>query len=108
MNDTFVLGLIGAGVVLIIASTVNNITKMRIDIERMNITLNKIANKVGIPSEIGLPGEIGVSDEIMAELKSLILEGKKIKAIKKYRMATGIGLKEGKDYIDALSEKELK
>ncbi|MBZ9609431.1 50S ribosomal protein L7/L12 [Clostridium estertheticum] len=108
MSDTFVLGLIGAGVVLTVSSIVNTISMMRIDIAQMNRTLSMIADKVGVPSKIGLPGEMRVSDETMAELKSLILEGKNIKAIKKYRMATGIGLIEGKDYIDALSEKELK
>ncbi|WP_258280610.1 50S ribosomal protein L7/L12 [Clostridium sp. CM027] len=111
MSDTFILVLIVAGVagvVLNISSTSNTISMMRVEIAQMKRTLNMIADKVGIPSEIGLPGEMRVSDETMAELKSLILEGKNIKAIKKYRMATGIGLKEGKDYIDALSEKELK
>ncbi|WP_435575532.1 ribosomal protein L7/L12 [Clostridium gasigenes] len=39
------------------------------------------------------------------ELKNLIREGKKIKAIKKYRIVTGLGLKEAKDYVDSLSEK---
>jgi ribosomal protein L7/L12 len=36
------------------------------------------------------------------ELRRLIAEGKQIKAIKKYRMITGIGLKEAKEYIDNL------
>jgi len=44
-----------------------------------------------------------ITENIDEELKILISEGKKIKAIKKYRMATGIGLKEAKDYIDRLS-----
>jgi hypothetical protein len=37
------------------------------------------------------------------ELSKLIAEGEKIKAIKKYRMVTGLGLKEAKDYVDLLS-----
>jgi len=106
MNDTFVLGLIGAVLVLIIISTVNTINQLKIDIKRMSGTLNKIAAQVGVPGETGEPNPI--TDELMNELKSLILEGKKIKAIKAYRMATGIGLKEAKDYVDALSEQDLK
>ena len=39
------------------------------------------------------------------ELKNLIAEGKKFEAIKKYRMVTGLGLKEAKEYVDLLSEK---
>lgn len=34
------------------------------------------------------------------ELRMLILQGKKIQAIKKYRMLTGVGLKEAKDYVE--------
>ena len=46
-----------------------------------------------------------VVENIDVELKNLIAEGKKIKAIKKYRIVTGLGLKEAKDYVDSLSEK---
>ena len=48
--------------------------------------------------------QIKVSDTVLenmnVELRNLIAEGKKIKAIKKYRMVTGLGLKEAKEYID--------
>lgn len=48
--------------------------------------------------------QIEVSDTVLenmnVELRNLIAEGKKIKAIKKYRMVTGLGLKEAKEYID--------
>lgn len=40
----------------------------------------------------------------MDELKVLIEKGQKVKAIKEYRVATGVGLKEAKEYIDLLSE----
>ena len=43
-----------------------------------------------------------VSENIDVELKKIIIEGKKIEAIKKYRMGTGICLKEAKEYIDNL------
>nr|WP_243175624.1 ribosomal protein L7/L12 [Clostridium gasigenes] len=43
-------------------------------------------------------------ENIDVELKNLIAEGKRIKAIKKYRIVTGLGLKEAKDYVDSLSK----
>ena len=102
MYDTFMLVLTGSVIVLTIISAVSNISQTRSEIARMNLTLNKIAQQVGVPDIIGVP------DTIMDELKDLILKGEKIKAIKKYRMATGVGLVKAKEYIDALSEKELK
>jgi hypothetical protein len=41
------------------------------------------------------------------ELKKLIEENKKIKAIKQYRVITGLGLKEAKEYIDLLSQEKI-
>ena len=55
----------------------------------------KVDNKI---SEIGT--QTTVSEDIQSELKNLIAEGKEIKAIKRYRMVTGVGLKEAKEYID--------
>ncbi|SFB43487.1 ribosomal protein L7/L12 [Clostridium frigidicarnis] len=87
MNYIIVGVLAGAGFLMWIVSIIN---QMRSDIARININLNKIAKQVGVPNTI--------NDEI----KSLLLEGKKIEAIKKYRIATGLGLKESKEYIDSL------
>jgi ribosomal protein L7/L12 len=74
------------GVVLI--SIESNIKELRKDIRRINITLEKIAKQIGVPDRI--------TDNIDIELKNLIAEGKKTEAIKKYRMVTGLGLKEAK------------
>ncbi|CAM2794313.1 ribosomal protein L7/L12 [Hathewaya histolytica] len=71
---------------------ISSISQIRGDIQRININLNKISEQVGVP------------DTITDELKSLILEGKKVEAVKKYRIATGLGLKEAKEYIDSLSK----
>lgn len=53
--------------------------------------------------------EIKISEKelenLNIELRELISEGKKIKAIKKYRMVTGIGLKEANEYINNLGGK---
>ncbi len=66
----------------------------------MNLTLEKIAKQVGVTGT--------VIENIDEELINLILQGKKIKAIKRYRMVTGIGLKEAKDYIDSLDAQQFK
>jgi cell division protein FtsL len=89
MNYLTILGIAVTGLSLWIVSS---ISQMRSDILRININLNKIAEQVGVP------------DTITNEIKSLILEGKKVEAIKKYRIATGLGLKEAKEYIDSLSK----
>ncbi|MBN1042250.1 50S ribosomal protein L7/L12 [Clostridium botulinum] len=89
MNYTIIALLGGLGLLMWIVS---NISQMKNDISRININLNKIDNQVGVPNTI--------NDEI----KNLILEGKKVEAIKKYRIITGIGLKEAKEYIDSLNK----
>lgn len=89
MSDKIIWLLIGAFSVLI-----GYIGKMQSDIARINKKLNIIAKKLGEP------------DTITVELKQLISEGKKVEAIKKYRMASGVGLLEAKEYIDSLNEKE--
>ncbi|SHK20231.1 Ribosomal protein L7/L12 C-terminal domain-containing protein [Hathewaya proteolytica DSM 3090] len=69
-----------------------------IAIERINSQLEHINNKLNkITKHLGLD-----ECEIDEDLKKLIAEGKKIKAIKRYREHTGVGLKEAKDYIDSL------
>lgn len=87
----------GMGAILSLLSV---ISQLRNDVARINITLDKIAKQVGVTDT--------AIQNIDGELKDLISQGKKVKAIKKYRMVTGIGLKEAKEYIDLLSEGELK
>ncbi|WP_252250014.1 50S ribosomal protein L7/L12 [Clostridium sp. ZBS13] len=87
MNYVIIGVLAGAGLLMWIVGSIN---QMRSDISRININLNKIAKQIGVPNTI--------NDEI----KNLILEGKKVEAIKKYRNASGLGLKESKEYIDSL------
>ncbi len=92
MNYTIILALAVTG---ILTWVVASISQIKNDNLRMNATLNKIAKQVGVP------------DTITAELKNLISEDKKIEAIKKYRIATGCGLVEAKEYVDSLSEGKL-
>lgn len=47
------------------------------------------------------------NDEQIAEVTKALADGDKIEAIKIYREATGKGLKESKDFIDALIPKLL-
>jgi hypothetical protein len=43
-----------------------------------------------------------IDDALRDELRALSQRGKKIDAIKRLRKATGMGLKEAKDYVDEL------
>ncbi|GAB6167569.1 hypothetical protein JCM1393_00290 [Clostridium carnis] len=66
----------------------------------MKLILDTIAKQIGVPDI--------VTNDVKNELKNLILEGKNIKAIKRYRMITGLGLKEAYEYINQLSKNEIK
>lgn len=97
MDYKIIWFIFGIGAILSLLSV---ISQLRNDVSRINITLDKIAKQVGVTDT--------AIQNIDGELKDLISQGKKVKAIKKYRMVTGIGLKEAKEYIDLLSEGELK
>lgn len=73
-----------------------NVGHLQNNIDKVNKKLDKISKQVGVSNEI--------SDVAMDELKVLIEKGQKVKAIKEYRVATGVGLKEAKEYIDLLNE----
>jgi len=96
MNITVAWAVMGAGLLIVIVSIIR---QMQSDIARINVTVNKIAQQVGVPDT--------VTEEMRNELKDLLSKGKKIEAIKKYRTVTGLGLKECKDYVDSLGEREL-
>lgn len=81
-------------VVLLIASVLGTLNRMRNDIARTNVMLQKIAKQVGLSDS--------VLENLDDELRQLIANGKKIEAIKRYREATGLGLKESKEYVDSL------
>lgn len=84
--------LIFIGVVIILLGI---ISQMRNDIFRLQTTLNNIAKQVGVPDII--------TEDVKSELSKLVAEGKSVEAIKKYRILTGAGLKESKEYIDNLN-----
>ena len=87
MNYIVIIGFAGA-----LVGMASSISLMRKDINRINANINKIAKQVGVP------------DTITDELKRLLIEGRKIEAIKRYRLATGAGLIEAKEYVDSLSK----
>lgn len=90
---------IGVGA-FIFSSLLGAINHLRSDIVRINLTLDKIAKQIGVPNTI--------TENIDIELKSLISAGKKVEAVKRYRMVSGLGLREAKQYIDKLIENESK
>ncbi|AZV55774.1 50S ribosomal protein L7/L12 [Clostridium sp. AWRP] len=89
MDYKIILILAAAGFIIWI---VTDISQIRSENMRMNATLNRIARK------------IGAFDTLKDELKKLILENERIKAIRLYRESTGCGLVEAKEYIDRLKE----
>lgn len=93
MNNLIILGNI-----LVLLILLSNIVNMKNDITRMNITLNKIAKQIGVTNT----STDNIDVELKNELISLISDGSKIKAIKKYRMVTGSGLKEAEEYVSSL------
>lgn len=97
MDDKFVFVVIAATLLIIILSVSSSIKQIQRDVARINVTVDRVAKQLGLQGTI--PGNID------AELRSLISEGKKIEAIKKYRMATGLGLLEAKEYVDSLRKK---
>lgn len=97
MDGTFIWGIIGG--IFLISIVIDN-SLLRREIERANLTLDKIAKHIGV-----FDASIEKIDD---EIKSLIAEGKRIRAVKRYRMVTGLGLKESKKYVDSLIKNESK
>jgi len=75
-----------------------NINTFQRNQDRIDSKLNRIIENFGV-SETALEE---ISDELKAELIKLVEANRKIKAIKKLKDTTGMGLKEAKDYVDSL------
>jgi len=75
-----------------------NINTFQRNQDRIESKLNRIIENFGV-SETALEE---ISDELKAELIKLVEANREIKAIKKLRYTTGMGLKEAKDYVDSL------
>ena len=76
----------------IILYLMGDISQLREEVKKSNKALEKIVEHFGIE----------VYENIDDELRDIISNSGKIKAIKRYREHTGEGLKESKEYIDNL------
>lgn len=97
MNDIgywVLIAILGGLIISSIVSKRSN--QLKRDIAHMKETLNNIAKQVGVPDT--------ADEQLKESLLKLISEGEEIKAVKEYRIATGAGLLEAKQYIDKLSE----
>lgn len=79
---------------IVIGILVNSPSSSEFKISYMDKKLNRIMEHLGIE-------EINIDKE----LKELILDDKKIPAIKRLREETGMGIKEAKEYVDNLEKK---
>lgn len=81
---------------MILGILVTSPSSSEFKISYMDKKLNRIMEHLGIE-------EINIDKE----LKELILNDKKILAIKRLREETGMGIKEAKEYVDNLEKKIL-
>ncbi|NLL48652.1 MAG: hypothetical protein GX249_08700 [Firmicutes bacterium] len=76
------------------------------------VAINQLSQRVDQMSQYlrGIVQHLGVHDSVLAsmeeELKVLLQRGKKIEAIRLYRITTGLSLKEAHDHIEKLSLEE--
>lgn len=80
-----------------LTTIVRLINRLRKDLSQINLTLDKIANEIGVVDK-----SIEDIRHIDNKLKKLVAKDKRIEAIKMYRNITGKGLKEAKEYINNL------
>ena len=80
---------------VIISYLMIDISQLREEVKRNNKVLDKIVEHFGIE----------IYKNIDDELRDIIYNSGKVKAIKRYREHTGQGLKESKEYIDNLYTK---
>ena len=98
MNDTTVAALLFAAIAGVVVAAIG----VRFaSVEQRRRALSRIEGKLD-----ALLKHQGISFEPHAGTPPAVLEalrrGKTIEAIKEYRAATGVGLKEAKDYVDEL------
>ena len=94
--EAFIIGVLST-IIIIMSNKLSEITDQ---LYKLNKTLEKLALKMGV-KELDYVDE----EEVLESLKDLLKKGKKIEAIKEYRVATGESLKESKEKIDEFYEK---
>ncbi|EOW1983123.1 hypothetical protein ACNZ6X_002409 [Enterococcus faecium] len=95
MNNIVIFSLI-ATLSVIIMSLASSISQLKADVYQMKMKLNNVSKHIDLPDSI--------NNELKTILLELISKGEKIKAVKEYRLATGAGLLEAKQYVDYLSK----
>ena len=95
MNNIVIFSLIATLCVLIISLALR-IERLKSDVDLIKMKLTTISKHVDLPDP--------TNNELKIIVLELISKGEKIKAIKEYRLATGAGLLEAKQYIDHLSK----
>jgi ribosomal protein L7/L12 len=71
--------------------------------EELKIRVSRLERQVEfLLRHLGLPDRTGEPDVVAGEVLALKRAGRTIEAIKLYREATGLGLREAKDYVDQL------
>lgn len=87
-------------VLIVILFTIfsTNISELHRNQKRIESKLDKVIEHLGL-YELSMEH---ISADLKSELIGLVSENKRVKAIKKLRDATGMGLKEAKDYVDSL------
>ena len=86
-------------ITMLFATTISlslRIERLKSDVDLIKMKLNTISKHVDLPDP--------TNNELKIIVLELISKGEKIKAIKEYRLATGAGLLEAKQYIDHLSK----
>lgn len=91
MDEKALIAILGCLIVCFYA-VVGNFEKK---LNKIEMKLDKIIDKLDINEE-------SLDGEIEEEIEKLVKEGNLVRAIKIYRMETGVGLKEAKEYIDEL------
>lgn len=71
-------------------------------IRQLETTVAFLVQQAGATSAPPAPGQAPVGVDVMAQIQQLAHSDKKIEAIKLYRHATGVGLKEAKDAVERM------
>ncbi|WP_416198367.1 MAG: Ribosomal protein L7/L12 C-terminal domain-containing protein [Sporanaerobacter sp.] len=86
------------GLIILFIILNSSISALESNQKRIESKLDRIIEHLGLPE----PSREYISDGLKNELSELVMENKKVEAIKRLREATGMGLKEAKDYVDSL------
>jgi ribosomal protein L7/L12 len=92
--------------VLLVIAIVVVITAFWVTRRFMGLSGNSMNVNAARSHSTGRRGAVSTSlpDNFQSEIRDLVVQNRKIEAIKRVRKYTGWGLKQAKDYVDSLSE----